>query len=232
LLRGVGNGFGPPVFLPLQLPHKVGGVSGFEATSREAQAFADEFELGGEHLLLLYELAQKVVVLAIPGDVGDDAEVVGVVGGVAELLEASGPPNEHAVKPGGQGDRDKTAHGCGVDGFATGTFSRLLVPREAMNTSGVICVKADEASVDPIAILLDVEAGDEVVVADVTLRWRVPSFGDLTEVFFKVGDDILETGNLGGMLRGVGLDRESEAVNELSELLSGDIGMSVEGGEH
>ena len=101
LLRGVGNGFSPPVFLPLQLPHKVGGVSGFEATSRESQAFADEFELGGEHLLLLHKLAQEIVVLAIPGDVGDDAEVVGVVGGVAKLLEVGGPSDEHVVEPGG-----------------------------------------------------------------------------------------------------------------------------------
>ena len=101
LLRGVGNGFSPPVFLPLQLPHKIGGISGFEATSRETQAFADEFEFSGEHLLLLNELMQKVVVLAILGDVGNDAEVVGVVGSVAKLFEASGPPDEHVVKPGG-----------------------------------------------------------------------------------------------------------------------------------
>ena len=101
LLWGVGNRFGPPVFLPLQLPHKVGGIGGFKATPREAQAFTDEFEFGGEHLLLLYELMQEVMVLAIPGDVGDDAEVVGVMGGIAKLLEASGPPDEHVMKPGG-----------------------------------------------------------------------------------------------------------------------------------
>jgi len=73
---------------------------------------------------------------------------------------------------------------------------------------------------------------DEVVVTDVSLRWRVPSFGDLTKVFFEVGDDVLEASNLGGMLRGTGLDREREAVNKLSELLSGNVRMSVEGGEH
>ena len=93
-------------------------------------------------------------------------------------------------------------------------------------------MKVDKAGADPVAILFDVETGDEVVVADVSLRWRVPSFGDLTEVFFEVGDDVLETGNLGGMLRGAGLDHEHEAVNELSELLSGDVGVSVESGEH
>jgi len=101
-----------------------------------------------------------------------------------------------------------------------------------MNASGVARVKADEAGADPVAILFDVEAGDEVVIADVALRWRVPSFGDLTKVFFEVGDDVLETSDLGGVLRGAGLDRKGEAVNELSELWSRDIGVSVEGSEH
>jgi len=57
LLRGVGNRIGSPVFLPLQLPNDVGGVSGFESPSRETKAFANEFEFGREHVLLLYELA-------------------------------------------------------------------------------------------------------------------------------------------------------------------------------
>ena len=90
-------------------------------------------------------------------------------------------------------------------------------------------MKANEAGADPIAVLLDVKARDEVFVADVTLRWRVPSFGDLTQVLFEVGNDVLETGDLGGMLRGTGLDRNGEAVDKLSELLGGDIGVRVKG---
>jgi len=93
-------------------------------------------------------------------------------------------------------------------------------------------VKADEAGADPIAVLLDVETGDEVIIVDVALGWRVPSFSDLTEIFFEVSDDVLETSDLGGMLRGAGLNREGEAVDELSQLLSGNVGVSVEGGEH
>jgi len=57
LLRGVGNGVWPSVLLPLQLPNDVRGVGGFESTPRETEAFADEFELGSEHVLLLEELA-------------------------------------------------------------------------------------------------------------------------------------------------------------------------------
>ena len=101
-----------------------------------------------------------------------------------------------------------------------------------MNTGGVASMEVDKAGTDPVTVLLNVEARDEVVVANVAFGWRVPSFGDLTKVFFKVGDDVLETGNLGGMLRGVGLDRESKAMNELPELLGGDVGVSVEGGEY
>jgi len=93
-------------------------------------------------------------------------------------------------------------------------------------------MEADEAGTDPIAVLLDVEAWDKVVVMDVTFGRGVPSFGDLTKVFFQVGDDVLEAGNLGGMLRGAGLDCESETVDELVELLCGNVGVSVKGGEH
>jgi len=60
-------------------------------------------------------------------------------------------------------------HGHGIDWLATGTFSRLLVPRETVNASGVTGVKADEAGADPIAVLFDVEAGD-----DVTAKIGVP----------------------------------------------------------
>jgi len=93
-------------------------------------------------------------------------------------------------------------------------------------------VEANEAGVDQVAVLLNVEARDEVVVAHVTLGRGVPSLGDLTKVFFQVGDDVLEAGDLGGVLRGAGLDRESKTVNKLAELLGRDIGVSVEGCEH
>jgi len=93
-------------------------------------------------------------------------------------------------------------------------------------------METDEASADPIAILLDVKVGDEVVVTDVTFGRRVPSFGDLTQVLFQVGDDVLETSDLGGVLRGAGLDGESETVNELTELWCGNVGVRVEGCEY
>src|SRR5712671_2036649 len=104
LLRGIGNRLGPPVFFPLQLSNKVRGVSGFEATPSEPKMFTNEFELSGEHLLLLYELTEEVVVLAIAGDVGDDAEVVSEVGGVTKLFKAGAPTDEHVVEPGGEGN--------------------------------------------------------------------------------------------------------------------------------
>ena len=85
---------------------------------------------------------------------------------------------------------------------------------------------------DPVTVLLDVEARDEVIVADVAFRWGVPSLGDLTEVFFQVGDDVFETGDLGGMLRGTGLDREGKTVNELTELWCRHVGVCVESCEH
>jgi len=66
--------------------------------------------------------------------------------------------------------------------------------------------------------LADVETGDEVVVVvDVAFRRGVPSVGDLAEVFFQVGDDVLEAGDLGGVLRGTGLDSKREAMDKLAE---------------
>jgi len=93
-------------------------------------------------------------------------------------------------------------------------------------------METDEASAGPIAVLHDVEVGDKIVVTDVTFGQRVPSFGDLTQVLFQVGDDVFKTGDLGGVLRGAGLDCEGEAVNELAELWCGNVGVCVEGCEH
>src|SRR6267154_990233 len=114
-LRGEGyRGVGPPVLLPLQLPDEVGRIGGLEPTSRETKTFPDQFELSGEHVLLLEELAQHVVVLTEAGDVGDDAEVVEGVGGISELLEVGGPTDEHVVEPRGEADGDESSHGRGV----------------------------------------------------------------------------------------------------------------------
>src|SRR5712671_6342751 len=93
-------GVGSSVLLPLQLPDEGGRIGGLEPTSRETKTFPDQFELSGEHVLLLEELTQHVVVLAEAGDVGDDAEVVESVGGVTELLEVGGTADEHMVEPG------------------------------------------------------------------------------------------------------------------------------------
>jgi len=126
-----------------------------------------------------------------------------------------------------------TAHGRSVDRLAVGAFPRLLVPGKAVDTSGVAGMETDEAGADQVAILVDVETGDEVVVVtDVAFGRRVPSFGNLAEVFFQVGNDVLEAGNLGGMLRGPGLDGECEAVDELAKLWGGYIGMCVEGSKY
>jgi len=230
-----GEGYGgvrSSVLLPLQLSNEVGRIGGLEPTSRETKTFPDQFELSGEHVLLLEELAQNVVVLAEAGDVGDDAEVVESVGGVAELFEVGGASDEHVVEPRGEADGDVTSYGRGEDGFAVGALPRLFIASEAMDTGGIAGMEADEAGADQVAVLVDVEARDEVVgVSDVALRGRVPSVGNLPEVFFQVGDDILETGNLGGVLRGAGLNSEGEAVDDLAKLLGGDVGMRVEGGE-
>jgi len=225
-------GVGSSVLLPLQLPDEVGRIGGLEPTSRETKTFPDQFELSGEHVLLLEELAQRVMVLAEAGDVGDDAEVVESVGGVAELLEVGGAADEHVVEPRGEADGDEASHGRGVDRLAIGALPRFFVAGKAVDTGGIAGVKADEAGADQVAVLSDVEARDEVVgVSDVALRGGVPSFGDLSEVFFQVGDDIFEAGNLGGVLRGAGLDSEGEAVDELTELLGRNVGVRVEGGE-
>jgi len=225
-------GVGPSVLLPLQLSDETGRIGGLEPTSRETKTFPDQFELSSEHVLLLEELAQHVVVLAEAGDIGDDAEVVESVGGVAELLEVGGTADEHVVEPGREADGDEASHRRGVDGLAVGTLPRLLIAGEAVDTSGVAGMEADKTSADPIAVLFDVEAWDEVVVADVTFRGGVPALGDLTQVFFKVGDNILETSDLRGVLRGAGLDSKGEAVDKLSELQGGNVGVSVEGCEY
>src|SRR5712671_3473193 len=226
------GGVGSSVFLPLKLSDEIGRIGGLEPTSRETKTFPDQFELSGEHVLLLKELAQRVVVLAEAGDIGDDAEVVESVGGVAEFLEVGGTADEHVVEPRREADGDEASHGRGVDGLAIGTLPRLLVAGEAVDTGRVAGMEADEAGTDQVAVLADVEARDEVVVvSNITLRGGVPSFGDLSEVFFQVSDDILEAGNLGGVLRGAGLDSEGEAVDKLTKLLGRDVGVRVEGGE-
>ena len=99
-------------------------------------------------------------------------------------------------------------------------------------TSGVTGVEADEAGADQVAVLSDVKAGDKVVIANVAFRWRVPSFGDLTKIFFEVGDDVLEAGDLRSVLRGAGLNGEGKAVDDLAQLLGRDVGMGIEGGEY
>src|SRR5712671_5988514 len=187
-LRGEGYcGVGSPVLLPLQLPNEAGRIGGLEPTSRETKAFPDQFELSGEHVLLLEELAQHIVVLAEAGDVGDDAEVVEGMGGVAELLEVGGAADEHVVEPRGEADGDEASHGRGIDGLAIGPLPRLFAAGETVDTGGVASVEADEVGTDQIAVLSDVETGDKVVVvSNVALRGGVPSFGDLPEVFFQV----------------------------------------------
>src|SRR5712671_952937 len=131
------GGVGSSVLLPLQLSDEVGRIGGLEPTSRETKTFPDQFELSGEHVLLLKELAQHVVVLTEAGDIGDDAEVVESVGGVAELLEVGGTSDEHVMEPRGEADRDETSHRRGENGLAVGTFPRLLVTGEAVDTGGV-----------------------------------------------------------------------------------------------
>jgi len=172
------------------------------------------------------------VVLAIAGDVGDDAEIVRGKGGIVEFFETSATADEHVVEPRGEGDRDETVHRRGVDRFGVGSLPRLLVAHKTMNAGGVPRMETNEAGSDQVAVLTDVEAGDEVVVTDVAFGWGVPAFGDLSQVFFEVGDDVLEPGNLGGVLGGAGLYGEGETVDELPKLLGRDIGVSIEGGEH
>src|SRR5712671_7751809 len=133
-LRGEGYcGVGPSVLLPLQLSDKVGRIGGLEPTSRETKTFPDQFELSGEHVLFLEELAQHVVVLAEAGDIGNDAEVVESVRGVTELFEVGGAPDEHVVEPRGKGDGDVTSHGRSVDGLAVGALPRLLAAGETVD---------------------------------------------------------------------------------------------------
>ena len=90
----------------------------------------------------------------------------------------------------------------------------------------------DEASADVVAVLKDVEVGDESVVTHVTFRGRVVALSDLTQIFFEVSDGVLEAGHLGGMLGGPGLDSECKAVDKLTELWGGYVRVRVEGSEH
>ena len=101
LLGCEGDGFGSAFLLPLQLPDGIRGIGSFKSTARKCQAFVNKFELGGEHVLLLDELAKGIVVLAIARDVGNEPELVGSDGGIAEFLEVCSPPNEHVMEPGG-----------------------------------------------------------------------------------------------------------------------------------
>jgi len=180
----------------------------------------------------LKELSQNVVVLTEARDVGDDAEVVEGERSVAQLLEVGGPPDEHVVKPGREGDGDTPSYGRGVDRLAVGTLARFFVACETVDAGGIASVEADEASADQVAILLDVEVRDKAVVADVTFGGGIPLLSDLAKVLFQVSDDVFEAGNLGGVLRGAGLNGEGETMDELAELLGRDVRMCVEGSEY
>src|SRR5712672_1975772 len=57
LLRSKGDRFGSPILLPLQLSDDLGGIGGLKTTPREREALPDKLQLGGEHVLLLNELA-------------------------------------------------------------------------------------------------------------------------------------------------------------------------------
>src|SRR5712671_4471660 len=89
----------------------------------------------------------------------------------------------------------------------------------------------DEADADIVAILLDVKVRDETIIAHVTVRGCVIVFSDLTQVFFEVGDGVLEPCHLRGVLGGPGLNGKGKAVDELAELRSRDVGVTVESGE-
>jgi len=171
------------------------------------------------------------MVLAIAGDVSDEAKVVSSDHGVPKLLEVSGAPDEHVVVPGWQGGGDKPTDGLGVDRFAVGTLARLLCPSEALDPSGITRVVTDEADTDTVAILENVKVGDEAVVAHVTIGGSIVALSDLAQAFFEVSDGVLEACHLRGMLGGPGLDGESETVDELAKLRSGDVGMGIEGGQ-
>jgi len=101
-----------------------------------------------------------------------------------------------------------------------------------LDPSGVARVVADETNTDTVAILEDVEVGDKAIVAHVAVGRCVIVLSDLAQVFFEVGNGVLKAGHLSGVLGGPGLDGECEAVNELTELCSGDVGMGVEGGQN
>jgi len=101
LLRSEGYGFGPSVLLPLQLSNNICRVGGLEATLRESEAFLDELEFSGKHVLLLNELAQGVVVLTVAREVGDETIVVSGDRGILKLLKVGGMPDEHVMIPGG-----------------------------------------------------------------------------------------------------------------------------------
>jgi len=89
----------------------------------------------------------------------------------------------------------------------------------------------DEAGADIIAVLEDVEVGDDAVVAYVTKGGRVIVLGDLAQAFFEVGDGILKACHLGGVLGGPGLNGEHKAVDKLTELDGRDVGVAVEGSQ-
>jgi|SRR5712671_3465265 len=121
--------------------------------------------------------------------------------------------------------------GLGVNWLAVGTLARFLCSSETLDPSGVTRVVANEADADVVAVLEDVEIGDESVVTHVAVGGRVVALSDLAQIFFEVGNGVFEAGHLSGVLRGPGLDSECKTVNELMELRSRDVRMGVEGSQ-
>ena len=116
----------PPLLLPLQLADDVGSVSRLEPSTREAKPLSNKVKLSREHLLLLDELAKGVMVLAIVGDICDDAQIVGLDCGIAKLFKSGCTPDEHGVEPGREGNWDETCNRGGIDRFAERTLARFF----------------------------------------------------------------------------------------------------------
>jgi len=122
------------LLFPLQLSNDIRGIGGLELSACETEPFSNKVKLGGEHVLLLDELAEGIMVLVVVRDIGHNAQVVGFDGGIAKLLESGHASNEHGMEPRGECDRDESCNRGSIDGFAVRPFlSRIVTSAMRLN---------------------------------------------------------------------------------------------------